>query len=286
MHQFPIFPEKLLNELRAVGGRLRHLRNEYERLRIRPQVHFAELQALLNQLRELQANCSDALLPQFASLLEQVARALEGLGQNLRADYGEALYHAFTQSGKTLSGHYPLYFSGFFALEVNAEQGKAVLWFGNKQEKLATFAEIVPENLVRKVTEEEQKLGSQLPPEALFPKVVQAYERVLAYSRKAYGDPVPICSVLLELNLLLQSPRFLKDPQPQHFRPYRRADFAYDLYRLNRYGAQELFPQRLRLLVARREQTKSREKILWVPEDASGRGSTYADLCIEEGGVA
>ncbi|MCS7183383.1 MAG: hypothetical protein NZ869_09780 [Thermoanaerobaculum sp.] len=286
MHEFPAFPTKLLNELQATNTRLQQLRSDYEKLRAKPLFHFAQLQALADQLRELQGKYTESLLPQLNPFLESVAQALETVGKNLRANYGAALHEVFAQNGRSLSGHYPLFFSGFFSLEVEVERGRAILWFGHKQEKLASCDQVAPDYLLRKLQDEEQSLGSQLPPEKFFPKLVQAYDRVRRILGKEDGVPVPIISVLLELNFLLQNPRFLKDPQSHHFRPYRRADFAYDLYQVSRHERQELFPKRLRLVVARREQTKHPDKILWVPEDATGKGSVYAQLSIEEGGVA
>jgi hypothetical protein len=122
-----------------------------------------------------------------------------------------------------------------------------------------------------------KELGSGLNEEELLQRIHSAYYRVVGGKR---GEPAPIIEVLAELAYLLQSQKFRQDPRKENYRSYGRADFSYDLYRVRKYQSSNL--SRLRLNVATRIDTRRRANFLWVPDDESGKGTTYSKLVFEE----
>ncbi len=108
--------------------------------------------------------------------------------------------------------------------------------------------------------------------EEFLKKLREAYSRVAEANP---NDPAPIISVLTELSYLLQSPQFRQDPRRENFRSYSRADFSHDVYNTRQLKV-------LNLTVATRAHTKRRMDFLWIPDDESGRGTTYSHLHFRE----
>jgi hypothetical protein len=198
----------------------------------------------------------------------------------IRKKFGAQLEEELRKIGLSLSGQYPELKAGLFTIELDFDQWKAKLWYGPKQERLGECL-FSPNKIISLIQEKRTQLGSQLPENELYEKLRKAYHR--AVERK-HGEPAPIIKVLPEMSFLIQSSRFLQDPQKENYRSYSRADFSYDIFRLRRFQAksQSLFPTHMRLTTATRAHTKKRSDFLWIPDDESGRGTTYSHLKFEE----
>ena len=196
-----------------------------------------------------------------------------------KKSFGVELEKKLAERGHKLGGQYPDLQSGIFTLELNFDAGKTKLWYGPKQELLDQFTLSV-EDIVRGIEKARHGLGSGLGREEFLAKITQAFYRVID---KKMGDTAPIINVLSEVALLLQSQKFQSDPRREHYKTYSRADFSFDLYQIRHSDSQfktEITPQ---LVVATRTHTSNRQNFIWIPDDETGRGTTYSHIKIKGG---
>ena len=92
------------------------------------------------------------------------------------------------------------------------------------------------------------------------------------------GDWAELVDVLPNLVLELQTDAWRLDPTERNFRPYSRARYCFDLWRLRRdrtLVSNEVW--RLSLGPATGGSTKDKKRVLWL-EDAAGRGQYHLTL--------
>lgn len=209
---------------------------------------------------------------------DEYANQLEEARGELGRRFGVELEQWLQETGRSLSGHYPELKTGLFTIELDFDGGHAILWYGPKQERLGRYR-LSPREVASRVQKGERDLGSELPIEDFLTRLEEAYLSCVEgrRSRKA-----PIIQVLCQLSYLLQTPHFRSDPKKENYRGYGRADFSYDLYRVQREADRTRQSHRLHLAIATRSQTEQRARHLWVPEGADGRGSAYSHLTFGE----
>ncbi len=111
-----------------------------------------------------------------------------------------------------------------------------------------------------------------------------AFHRALrtAWSRTA-GSRAPgegykeLLDIFPQLVLALQSARFLDDPTARNLRPYSKAAFCYDLWRLRRDRSLLVDGWRLSLGSATGGSTRDKKRVFWL-EDDQGRGQYFLTL--------
>ncbi|MBI4491976.1 MAG: hypothetical protein HY690_04200 [Chloroflexi bacterium] len=237
------------------------------------------LPQLQDRLRKLDAAASQLVegprrADELRSWVAEQLERLEAVEQERSQRFGLELSEALAPLGLTLAGLSPDLHAGLFTIELRFDQGHAVLWYGPKQERLAE-CKLSAADVANSVERAREQLGSPRPEAEFLQRLREAYSRVAG--SKA-SDPVPIVDLLPEVAFLVQGPRFRQDPRAANFKDYGRADFSYDLFCLGRApgGSFDHLP---RLTVAVRKYTSQRADFLWVPDDESGKGTTYSHLC-------
>jgi len=205
--------------------------------------------------------------------------------EEIRKQFGAKLEKELGKLGLSLSGQYPELKAGLFTIELDFDKWKATLWYGPKQEHLVQCPLSVSK-IAHQLEKERQQLGSRLPENQLLEKIGEAYYRVVGMKRgenaPIIGENAPIIRVLAELSYLLQSPDFLQDPKRENYRSYSRADFSYDLFRIQRFQKEAHSLSQIQLTIATLTHTKRRSDFLWVPYDEHGKGTAYSHLKFEK----
>lgn len=210
--------------------------------------------------------------------VEQYKQDLINFEGQIKKRFGVELEQELKGKGLSLSGQYPELKAGLFTIELDFDKRRVTLWYGPKQERLDQ-CDLLAVEVANRVEKVRQQLGSHLEEEEFLKKLQKAYFRAAGNQQDA---PVPIIEVLGELAYLLQSPQFCQDPRRENYKGYGRADFSYDLFRVQRSEQHTLFASRLHLTVATRDHTKRRQDFLWVPDDESGGGTRYSLLQFKE----
>ena len=193
--------------------------------------------------------------------------------EEVKKQFGIELEQELKKIGLPLSGQYPELKAGLFTIELFFDKGLVTLWYGPKQERL-TQCRLLSHEVASNVEKVRQQLGLHLDNDAFLKKLREAYLRAADAKQ---SEPLPVTSVLAELAFLLQSQQFRSDPKQDNYKGYSRADFSYDLFRIR-----QTVNKNLHLTVATRAYTRRRQDFLWIPDDESGKGTTYSHLQFRE----
>lgn len=254
-----------------------NLLREVSKLNTNRDQNLSKIRVLIFRLKKMATSYTPLLTKKLQELIDQLEMELKSTENELRRLFGVELEQELNKLGLTLTGHYPEFIAGLFTIESDFEQWKATIWYGPKQEKIDTCSLSVAE-ITKRVEKAKNGLGSGISEEDLLDKLHQAYRRIA----RNIGDYVPIIDVLGEMVFLLQNKRFRQDPRKEHFKSYSRADFSFDLFRLQKFIINNPSFPKLRLKIATRIHTRQRSNFLWVPERENGRGGTYSHLRFEE----
>lgn len=208
------------------------------------------------------------------SELASYQEALEAEKAQLQRRFGSELAKELKLRGLALSGNLPDLECGFVTIAPDFERGEVTIWFGPKQEKLEKCS-LKPAEVAKRVEDLRDRLGSGLGTEELHGVLRRAMERA---GLGAAGKPQSLGNVLAEVAFLLQKPAFRQDPLRERFESYTRADFGFDLYRMQLPGTSPRFSDSFSLVGSTRAQTKSRAGFIWVPRQDSCRGATYSEI--------
>ena len=246
--------------------------------------NFRQIQSRMVKIGDMtgQMEPGSRQVPDLQAWLDEYANQLEEARGELGRRFGVELEQWLEEMGRSLSGHYPELKTGLFTIGLDFDGGYAILWYGPRQEQLGRYR-LSPREVASRVQKSERDLGVELPVEDFLTRLEEAYLSCIEArrSRKA-----PIIQVLCQLSFLLQTPHFRSDPKRENYRGYGRADFSYDLYRVQREAGQTRQRERLHLAIATRSQTEQRARHLWIPESEDGRGSAYSHITFEEEAVS
>lgn len=254
---------------------------------------------LTTQLRDLKRRVDT--FPRPGELLDRITRLVEEqepVAQKALDDekkrFGGRLARALKdRAGMELAGQYPNLQAGNFTIELRLDQGDAKLWWGPKTELLAT-CEATVDAVVDAVEKQEANLGAGLEVPAFLAQIRDLAPRLRATRatqatqatqspHEAPDAPVPIHAVYLELVWALQPPAFCENPVAENFREYSRAAFSADLSRVHEELGKRAIDAVFRLQVASRAFTKKKRDSLWVPADATGKGTHYSHVIFRTG---
>ena len=238
-------------------------------------------------VRDLEQRINKAALP--AAVEEQIRIWCSSFREEIqrahvqtRQRFGVELEELLADRGWKLHGHMPDLKVAFYTVEVDDVKGEVQIWFGPKQERLAT-ARLSPKEAAKRLGQIHKDIAERPLDEAHFiMQLHSAYEMVLTRRNLREGDRAPIIEVLAPLALLLQDRKFQADPRREYFRGYSRAQFAYDLHRLKQ---KRPFDKELALGTATRAFTGNRRDFIWVPSDQSGNGTVYSHVFFKPAGA-
>jgi len=197
--------------------------------------------------------------------------------------FGNRLSELLTAKGLTLQGRYPNFTVEFCNIEINADQGQAVIYYGNKYETLARSGNSPADIFASLLKARDELMSRQYNATDFLQKVYKAYLMTLSELNIPPDEDVPIMRILDKLVWMEQSAKFYEDPKKEYFKDYTRAQFSYDLYRLivRDYQGKQL---RMRTATVKFMQNKSER--LWVLRGGGGHFEPYSHICfgtIKEG---
>ena len=196
-----------------------------------------------------------------------------------KKQFGSELQKTFIENGLNLSGDYSNLKVLLYTLEVDLDIHKVIIWYGNKQEKVAS-ANLNPEEVTRKILAAYQKMKNKpLDEKEFITRLYNAYKTVCLKKNIKQGNKVRITDVLTEYVYLIQGRKFLQNPTKSNFKGYDRIQFSYDLYRLQN---DTIDGKKMQLISATRAYTKSRMDFIWIPLDENGNGDFKSHILFKE----
>jgi len=228
------------------------------------------------RLKKLEDHIAPKLRDNFINWIRIEEEMIQGLKQDLRSKFGNELEDILNKNGFRLHGQYPNLYTGLYLIKIEFERGVASIFWGPEFIKKMKPE---PTKIVDSILRFEEGLkGKDWNISDFKERLYEAYKRVIKIDKKVLGDKVPIVSVLNHLSFLMQGKKFLASPTKANFREYSRASFGYDLYRLR----QSKEGNRFSLFIATYDTTRSKEKVIFVPDSTYEGGTRYAYLSISE----
>lgn len=268
--------DKLRQSLTAYAKKLSSLASI-----LKPLPAGAELTALSEH--GLQLRTADRLLQdllQMADTLQTARQEIERqrtlvatAAERARQEFFPALDRHLRQHGMTLEGRLPDSLRVGF-LYIHPDFERAIIMVRYNSDINLTDVKMDPAEVTAALDRVRRHLGSGLPPAEFAQLLREACRRC---------DPqpeakVPIANALVEVTMLVQPLKFRRDPRRDNYKEYTRADFSYDLYRLNHPDAVAARAG-IALITATRAYTQRAPDFMWVPDDAaSGKGTTYSHI--------
>jgi len=230
----------------------------------------------LTKLQKLASECSDRD-PVFKTILTwietfNIELAVEQ--DRLKDQFGILLEKELIPEGMTLTGNFPNFYTGFFTIEVNPRKWFAKIWFGPKQELLDTCS-LSAFLVASRIKYAKENLGSKIPEDSFIKILRQSYEHSAG---EKIGESIQITKVLgfVSDSINKTIPDDENKMTKSNQKIYKRADFSYDLYRIQKSIG------RPDLVVAVRAFTLKQEDFLWVPANENGKGSTFSHIKYQE----
>lgn len=257
-------------------GRLARILGELSRFDADPAANAVAIRQRLGRVTELLRKIK--LEPEFAEALRSQLGAYEtavaAAEQQVSQQFAAQLDALLRPADLALSGYHPDYRTWFLTVEAKSEAHRVVVWYGPKDERLAECT-LSASAVAKVLVDLRKRLGSGLPPEEYLSRLKRAWRHATVDA----GEPrVPLAAVLPHVALQVQDARFMQNPRRENFRPYGRADFSYDMFRLRDLPGSALIDSGLHLSVATRAFTRRKQDFLWVPENESLRGTPYSHL--------
>jgi len=259
--------------------------------------HITQVNKILNKIGKLNSSKEDNIIE-----LEKCINKLDNIIQNYEKDthvkllisdwltryrknlieikdsiektFGIELESKLRELNIPLSGQYPELNAGLYSLVLNFGKQEVYVWYGPKQERLG-ICPLSATKITKYINDTTNNIGSKINGEEFLKILHRAYGIIAG---KQHEEKVPIMQLLPLVSLYLQGDRFHKDPKKENYRGYSRADFSYDIYRIRQNKILTHSDKQLHIIVATRAYTKKRQDFIWIPENLSGKGSTYSHI--------
>ena len=220
-------------------------------------------------------NLIESIKEKILDYTQQVKANIPEWEERIKKAFWGELEEAVKEAGFELRGNYTRLMISFYTLELDLDNLKVIIWYGNKQEKVAT-CRLDPQDVVKKLIVANNKIINRNFDEKEFMgKLFKAYKNSIHKKEEKLGDRVPISEILYEYTLLLQKKKFFFNPTKGNFVGYDRAHFSYDLFNLSDRNIEN---NELNLVTATRKFTRSKSDFLWIPSDMKGEGDYISHI--------
>jgi hypothetical protein len=268
---------KAKNNVQSILTSLKSL----ERITEYPEKHLNKIKTEISKIDKklLTNSLIEPLREEIASINACYQEQIPDWEERTKKAFTQELEGVLEEAGYLLRGDYTRLMVSLFTLELDLDNLKVIIWYGNKQEKVIT-SRLNPEDVAKKLTMAEKKIFERDFDSSMF--LSQLYEAYKLAEAKITGkkkSQVAISDILTEYVYLIQPKKFYLNPAKSNFIGYERTFFSYDLFRLEQ---RNLAGKELNLITATRAFTRKKSDYLWVPSDLSGNGDYISHISFRE----
>ncbi|MCD4818370.1 MAG: hypothetical protein K8S23_06740 [Candidatus Cloacimonetes bacterium] len=265
------------NNIQSIAKSLKSI----ERMSLIPEKNLYKINTEIKKIeKKLETNnLIESIKQDITDYVQVVCSKIPEWEEKTKKAFWEELETTLTEAGFELRGNYTRLMVSFYTLELDLENLKVIIWYGNKQEKAAT-CRLNPDDVVKKLIMANNKIINRAFDEEIFmEKLFEAYSNAIHKNKESIGKRVSISDVLFEYTLLIQKKTFNINPTKSNFTGYERSFFSYDLFRLKqrKFGDSEL-----NLVTATRSFTHRKADFLWIPSDEKGEGDYISHIIFKE----
>ncbi len=265
--------KEILNRLREAESRIRRLKIHLKGALSLAKDHCKEVYRIEPLVQKIE---DDINLIEFDNkgalqIVSQLKGTIQGLKEDFRFEFTKSLQGILESKGMKLRGQLPVLYTGFYRIETDFYQGKALIFFG--PDKIGRFL-LTPEGIAESIFNIHEGLRKNSVKEEDFIKNLFQAWNMSCYILKR--EKVPITHCLVRFAIISQKRQFYESPSRHNYRDYSRFQFAYDLYRLRKSGVKEIDGKELSLVSSTFDATRKKIDYIWVPTNENGEGINYS----------
>ncbi len=265
------------NNIQSILSSLRSL----EKIVEFPEMHLHKIKNEIKKI-EMKLITNDLIEPikeEIAIMNQQYKDQIPVWEEKSKRMFSEKLESVLLEAGFELRGDYTRLMVSVFTIELDLENLKGIIWYGNKQENVIS-CRLNPEDVAKKLTKAHEKIFQrEYESDTFLSNLYNAWKTASAMSTSRDTTRIPISDVLKEYVYLIQPRKFYLNPSKTNFIGYERAFFSYDIYRLE---SRIIEGHELNLITATRSFTRKKADFLWVPTDLMGNGDYISHITFKE----
>ena len=264
--------------LKKISQSLKNISMDEPNISKKVSIATTEIRQVERDLENVQLDSS--LKAQIKSEIDAVKLEISNLERQARMEFGKELSNLLSDKGFTLEGNYPKLRASIYTFVIDIAANKATLYYGPEIEKIDTCKAIPSELASLMFNSNEKILQREFDNKAFLENLYKSYLLCLVQNNKKIGDEVLISEIISAYAFTIQDKRFKTNPLKKHYTEYDRILFSYDLSKLREriIGGFEV-----KLITARRSETKNRLDVLWMPPlQGKGLGETISNIKFTE----
>lgn len=246
---------------------------------------FKKLSILKIEILSIEKNLNQSLLEdtikeKIQSVLNNSKSEYYEIEQKAKSQFGSKLAILLSTKGFTLEGNYPKLKASIYSLYVDIPENKTDIYYGPELEKIGT-SNSIPDDVASIVLKHYEVLTQRdFDDRKFLNNLLNAYKVCLLQNDKKIGDEIHISEALAAYTFIIQDKKFKSNPLKKNYVEYDRILFSYDLHKLKERTS-SIFE--LKLITAKRAETKNRLDFLWIPSaQEKGIGESISGLKFEE----
>lgn len=246
---------------------------------------FKRLTMLTTEISTIEKNLNQSVLdPAIKEKIQFVLTTSKSevheIEQGAKSQFGSKLAILLNMKGFNLEGNYPKLRASLYSFNVDILANKTDIYYGPEFEKIGT-ANSIPDNVASIVLKHYEMLNlREFDDKKFLNDLLSSYKICLIQNNKKIGDEIPIPEALSAYAFVTQDRKFKMNPLKKHYAEYDRILFSYDLHRLKE---RMISGFELKLITAKRADTKNRLDFLWIPSvREKGIGESISGLKFEE----
>jgi hypothetical protein len=198
----------------------------------------------------------------------------------VKADFGRKLAENLKDHGFSLEGHYPRLKTSLYTFVVKLDANKVDIYYGPEFERMDTV-KASPDLTAAKLLEWNETItGREFDDDEFLNNLLEAYRICLLRENKNFDEEIPVSEIISAYSFVIQDQKFRENPLKKYYGEYTRIMFSYDLSRLKKRKTGDF---ELRLITARRAETKRKSTFLWIPpRSGKGLGESISQIKFRE----
>lgn len=273
---------ELLSNERAATGKII---DSLKKMKKEESDQFKRLTTLTSEISTIEKNLNQSVLDsaikeKIQFVLTDSKSEVHEIEQRAKSQFGSKLALLLNMKGFNLEGNYPKLRASIYSFNVDILANKTDIYYGPEFEKIET-SNSIPENVASIMLKHYEVLNlREFDQKKFLNDLLSAYNICLIQNNKKSGDEIPISEALSAYAFVIQDKKFKANPLKKHYYEYDRILFSYDLHRLKERTISSF---ELKLITAKRAETKNRLDFLWIPSaQEKGIGESISGLKFEE----
>ena len=274
--------EELIRNLSQEQRARKDIITSLKKLNVSSDIPIKKLILMKNEVANVRKKLDKANLKESYS--EEIHEFLTGFDSEIirtenlcKSSFGTELHDQLAELNITYEGQYPKYslYGGLLYITSDLSANKTKLFYGNEREKIAE-CKTDPEVITKMVMKNKPLIfDREFDEESFLLELKNAYDICIFKNKSSRNSNVKIVDLLPEVAFIKQNKRFRNNPSKSQYKEYTKVQFSYDISQLKARTVQN---SELRLIAAKRSDTRNSRNIIWIPSKTRSIGETISGI--------